>query len=542
LNELMIKLRRQNISLLIDENVEQSYQEFLQWRKIQLDLKKDCKCVVPIDVKLRKPLYPFQTSGTQFMINSPNVINADVVGLGKTVQAIASSEYRLQHDIVDYALVVCPANLKDQWSGKYDSTAGIEAFSYHKSIIVEGTKKGRNKKYHLISNETNLDTKYVIISYATLVSDMSNDSGLRDVLDLLSEKRFYLSLDEIQYIKGYDSKRSESVAEIIQLKGRKGVCGLTATPIGIMLGELFTIFKAVDMKVFGEQYENFARKYLKFDYMGEIEAYKNLKVLKYKIAPYMIRRRKEEVSAQLPKLIYKNYWIDLSPEQRKVYNDIKKKITTRIFEGEKKDQISMAEAMNKVMYLRQVCLSTELVDAKVHSSSKLRDLIQILKENTSETDKIIVFCYFKKMVEIINRTLNENGIKSLYIHGSSPKPGKDVVKQRDAIVKRFSEEDFRVLVTSDVLGTGYDKLKTASILVNFDIRWNPEKMTQRTGRCDRLGQKSDTIIIISLISNNTIESNRMYEILKEREALSHDVIDNNFKYKRMTFESIGEII
>ena len=250
LNELNTRAAKKKIIVTTDEEVESRYQDYIRWRKLQLEIKKEFSKNLDLDIKLRMPLFPFQTSGVKFMINSKNVINADKVGLGKTVQAIAASEYRLQHDLIDYVFVICPANLRKQWSGKDDTTAGIEAFAYNKSIVIEGTKEQRNKKYDSILRNQDLDVKYIVISYSTLTADMSNDSGLRDVLNFISKKRFYLVLDEAQYIKGYSSKRTESVSEIKDLSGIKGVCGLSATPIELMLGELFVIFQSIDSRIF----------------------------------------------------------------------------------------------------------------------------------------------------------------------------------------------------------------------------------------------------------------------------------------------------
>ena len=128
----------------------------------------------------------------------------------------------------------------------------------------------------------------------------------------------------------------------------------------------------------------------------------------------------------------------------------------------------------------------------VESDTKYRLLIRELRQlwETEVGAKIIVFSSFKPTLHYLQDRLRREGFGTELLHGSVNRP-------REQILARFEKvDDIRVLLSSEVGSEGID-LQFCSIVVNYDLPWNPMRLEQRIGRVDRLGQTSDKVTILN---------------------------------------------
>ncbi len=142
--------------------------------------------------------------------------------------------------------------------------------------------------------------------------------------------------------------------------------------------------------------------------------------------------------------------------------------------------------------------------------TKYRLLIDELRQlwKTEAEAKIILFSTFKPTLRYLQGRLREEGIGVELLHGSVTRP-------REEILARFENDNsIRVLLSSEIGSEGVD-LQFSSIIVNYDLPWNPMRLEQRIGRVDRLGQTKDKVTILNLIHDDTIDK-RIYERLYER--------------------------
>jgi len=120
--------------------------------------------------------------------------------------------------------------------------------------------------------------------------------------------------------------------------------------------------------------------------------------------------------------------------------------------------------------------------------------------------KIVLFSFFRQTLAYLHERLNEDGVSCIVLQGGVDK---------EATLKAFkSDIGPQVLLSSEVGSEGVD-LQFSSLLVNYDLPWNPMKIEQRIGRIDRLGQQSDKILIWNLMYANTIDE-RIYDRLLTR--------------------------
>jgi hypothetical protein len=121
-------------------------------------------------------------------------------------------------------------------------------------------------------------------------------------------------------------------------------------------------------------------------------------------------------------------------------------------------------------------------------------------------DKAIIFAYFKGTLSYLYRRLSDDGISCAMIHGGV----KDDDRQNE--LERFRDpRGARLLLSSEVGSEGID-LQFCSVVVNYDLPWNPMRIEQRIGRIDRVGQKANRLRIVHFKIANTIEE-RLYDKL-----------------------------
>ena len=120
--------------------------------------------------------------------------------------------------------------------------------------------------------------------------------------------------------------------------------------------------------------------------------------------------------------------------------------------------------------------------------------------------KVVLFSFYRATLYYLQRRLARNGIQVLVLHGGMDK---------QAALDQFERSDGpNILLSSEVAAEGVD-LQFSSLLVNYDLPWNPAKIEQRIGRIDRIGQQEEQILIWNLVYEDSIDD-RVYERLLDR--------------------------
>jgi len=120
--------------------------------------------------------------------------------------------------------------------------------------------------------------------------------------------------------------------------------------------------------------------------------------------------------------------------------------------------------------------------------------------------KIILFSFYRETLAYLYERLTKEGILAMIIQGGMDK--KQTLKTfKDSI-------SIRILLASEVASEGID-LQFSSLIINYDIPWNPQRIEQRIGRIDRIGQKEEVIRIWNLFYDETLDQ-RVYDRLLDR--------------------------
>lgn len=477
--------------------------------------------------ELKLEPFPYQKVGISFLVHQQKAIVGDVMGLGKTIQAIGAAHILHRQGHVQKILVICPASLKYQWGNE------VEKFTAHTHLVIDGTTKKREKLYKQYEDE---GLMYCLVNYELVRND----------LQILKQMDFdVIVVDEAHRIK---NRASQTYKALIQLDAPYKFA-LTGTPMQNRPEEIHALMSWIDKKALGP-ITKFRERHIvtgtkfgrKFVPLGA----KRLGEIRRNISPYMIRRTKEEVAPDLPPLIESQYYVDLNKEQKEIMGNIHELIQSfsqevEAYFTENPDAKSHPKE-NQVMGFLGMMISASdhpkllaLSDSqmaqrvgrpgkKAMTSPKLEALLDLSHEQIdSGNKKIVIFTQFARMKKLIDERLKlEFGEEAVAsgIEGSM----KALDRQKSLVDFQFNH-DRHFFVCTDAANYGIN-ISYAGALFNFDLPWNPSIRAQRNGRIHRIDGQLERYNIIDLISNDSIDE-IIWSVIQKKEKLGEKIVGKN---------------
>lgn len=439
-------------------------------------------------------------------------ILADDMGLGKTLQMLTLLKGLSPERP---ALVVCPRTLIYNWQEEAD-----KFFEELSSLVYYGTPEERDEMRPEFSNYDLIITSYSILSRDI---DKLNDEGLKFSLSIL---------DEAQHIKNHKTQRAQAVKEITA----ESRLALTGTPLENSVAELWSIFDYLMPGYLGN-YNYFNKNYLLP--ISKNNDQEKMEQLKERVAPFILRRRKEEVLKELPEKIINVHSVSMTQLQEDSYklvlDEVKGKLLDTVSEkGFNRSRINVLAALTK---LRQICNHPALVlDEKglESSSGKLDALLELVSDAVSSGRKIIVFSQFVKMLKLIRKSFDRQKINYQYLDGST--------RNRMERVNEFNNDpEIKVFLISLKAGGVGLNLTSADMVIHVDPWWNPMVERQAADRAHRLGQEN-RVMVYKLITRGTVEE-KMLKLQKKKQNVFDNIIEDNVNpIEAITWEDIQELL
>lgn len=467
------------------------------------------------DSILRVPLYPYQKAGVEFAFRQGRVLIADEMGLGKTIQAIGAAVLLQKHGLVGSVMIVCPTSLKYQWKSE------IAKFTGATSCVVEG---GLHARIDTLAND---DSFFKIISYQSLTNCVNY--GLPGMPDLII-------YDEVQRLKNWDTKMAKAMRKL----SSNYVVALSGTPLENRLTELYSVMQLVNQYVLGP-YWKFVDFTTDTDSTGRVVGYRNLNVIGEQLKGSLIRRLKKDVALQMPPRSDKNLFVPVTKEQMAIHDDAKWQVGILLNRWRRmgflpeKDRTRLMLLLSK---MRMAADSTFILDQASRYDTKIDEALNIIEEIIENgPEKIVIFSQWERMQRVMAGELEAQGIGFRFLHGGVPS-----AKRGDLINHFLSNPDCRVFLSTDAGSTGLN-LQAASVVINFDLPWNPAVLEQRIARVFRLGQQRH-VQVINMISVGTIEE-QMLNTLAFKTGLFEGVLDGGddaIVLSDKKFERIAELV
>ena len=372
------------------------------------------------------------------------------------------------------SLVIAPTSLMTNWRQE------AERFAPSLRVLV---LHGGERKQHF---ERIADHDLIVTSYPLLP---------RDQEVLLKQEFHCVILDEAQFIKNPKTLYAQVAC---QLRARHHLC-LTGTPMENHLGELWSLFHFLLPGFLGDE--------IRFNalFRRPIEKGRNddrRVVLARRVAPFILRRRKEQVALELPPKTEIVQNVELTGAQRDLYESVRLAMHERVRAEVDRKGISRAHIiiLDALLKLRQICCHPQLLSLpsaqKVTESAKLELLMDQLPEMIEEGRKILLFSQFTSMLAIIQLELAKAKIPYVLLTGQTQDRATPVEQFQNGEVPLF-------LISLKAGGTGLN-LTAADTVIHYDPWWNPAVENQATDRAHRIGQ-SKKVFVYKLMTVGTVE-------------------------------------
>ena len=421
-------------------------------------------------------LMPFQQDGVRALLEMDRLLLADDMGLGKTVQAVAALRILAARDKAGPALVVAPASVLDQWRRELAKWAPELS-----AIVVRGSADDRTWQWRARKDVT-------LVGYETLRSDARRIRALRPPGEVWSA----VVADEAQRIKNRND-----TSQAVKSLSRTRSWALTGTPVENHEDELASIIEFVDHR-------------------------KDAPPARYHPGPALLkrhrklqlRRRKDDVLADLPPKLETKLTVGLRPDQRRSYDVAEREGI--VYLRSLGANVPVQHILELITRLKQICN----FDPKTGSSSKMDDIKDKLQEISARGNKALVFSQYANDISGVGAAVRHlQEFDPLALTGEIP------VEERFSIVERFRTSDrHKAMVISLRAGGVGLNLQEASYVFHLDRWWNPAVERQAEDRAHRIGQTAK-LNVIKYICADTIEA-RIDRILEEKQQLFDELVDD----------------
>ena len=483
--------------------------------------------------------YDYQDYGIRFMIDKilqkGFVLNADDVGLGKTIQTIGTIKWFIENKNIHKILIICKKSIKKQWLDEIVKFTDLDQVF---TMTKTGTTPAQRKKAYKAFEDA--QDGILVTNYHTFL----NDTALFQQMDI-----DFVVIDEVHSVKARTGKLNNNIGKITY---GKPTVFLTGTPIMSKPEDIFGIIQMVEPSYFGI-WKDFSDKFLTIDKNGmfgyRVVGAKNLDELRSLVQDIVIRRTEYEVSIQLPKTIIKQIDCQMDNIQETLLEEIHKTQDGILSSIEKlkvngkipnynQDKAIELESKSKALIAARQAASTDprmfllsnskmmrntfgsLIPSSYKMSSKTESILDTVEDIITNGDKVILFTKFKTCAEMIAADIQKELKEPALLY-----TGAENDTQRDIAIDYFKNTTmYNVLVGTEAMAEGLN-LQCAKYVVNIDQPDTYAIKTQRIGRARRAGSQFNNVVIYDMITTSTNKANSKDEERLQNIVKNQDLTD-----------------
>ena len=515
-------ISRHQLSLWSDfEDVADQAVPAVEWRALLAEAQREAPLPTAVPQGVHVELRPYQHEGFSWLAylwrHQLGGILADDMGLGKTLQCLTLMQHVAQFrtDVPRRPfLVVAPTSVMTTWVS--------EAERFTPSLTVRHISATEAAGQVPIADAA-AGADIVVTSYALLRLDFA-------AYQLVAQSSGWagMVLDEAQFVKNPGSKVHAAALDLdVRFK-----LAVTGTPLENSLTDLQALFAIVAPGLFAS-----APRFLN-DYVRPIEQSRpgiargagagnavavnaavraeRLAKLRRRMRPFLLRRTKELVAADLPAKQEQTLRIELAPEHRDLYELFLQRERQKLFRLLGEDMnLNKFIVFRSLTLLRLLALDASLIgDEYAHiASSKLDALLEQLQDVVAGGHRALVFSQFTSYLAKVAARLDAAGIQHAYLDGST--------RDRAAAVTGFKNGTAPVFLISLKAGGFGLTLTEADYVFLMDPWWNPASEEQAIDRTHRIGQTKN-VMVYRMVAADTIEEKVL--TLQERKAGLFDAV------------------
>lgn len=448
--------------------------------------------------------YEYQKQTVEKFAQVPACLDASEMGTGKTIVAAELDMVRRQQGQGPTLIIAPLSGMMNTWRRHY---------KLHlpdlKGIVCDPRQRS---KFRTALSQTGW-YDYYIVHWDVLSRELDSLQGVR---------WNHIIGDECHRVK---NRKAQTTRALKRLHSTYRT-GLSGTPVTNKPHDFFSILQWLYPKEF-RSYWNFYKRYVDYieveSWNGQKTGYhkivgpKNVEELQERIDRFYVRHLKrgpccsnhpQGVTPWLPDKTYAEpIWVDLSPQQRRAYDQMKKDMLAWV--GENNDKpIAAPVTIARLIRLQQLALAHADIDEDwnvtlTEPSAKLDALMDLIKDNDDE--QFVVFSQFSSIIKLLSARLTKAKITFGSFTGQTSPP------ERERIVQEFQSGKLRVFAgTIKAGGVGLD-LFAASIVIFLDRSWSPAENLQAEDRLWRIGQ-GNSVTVYDIMARDTVDLGRSQQI------------------------------
>jgi SNF2 family DNA or RNA helicase len=406
----------------------------------------------------------YQAFGAKFALVQERVILGDEMGLGKTMQALAAICH-LAAGGATHFLVVCPASVVVNWTRETK-----------RHTRLPGGRTGPAGRAEAVCRLHGTAAKREAATRAWADKGgvaVTTFEALRSLPDDLNVSIAMMVVDEAHYAKNPGALRTRAVSEWAGRSRR--VLFLTGTPMENKVGE----FRVLVGHLRPEIAERVS---------GDNGAFGGDEFRKH-IAPVYLRRNQDDVLSELPPRLETPEWVTLEGPALRAYRK--------------------AVLAGNFMAMRRAAFDP----GTVKGSAKLRRLTEIVEEAADSGRKIVVFSYFRGVLETVTTTLDATEVKVV-----GPLTGDIAPAERQAMVDEFTAARGPAVLVSQIQAGGVGlNIQAASVVIIAEPQLTPSIEEQAVARAHRMGQVR-RVDVHRLLAEDSVDQRVLELLADKREA------------------------
>ena len=471
--------------------------------------------------KFKTPPYKHQLKALEMSWAKPYFAYFMEMGTGKSKVLLDNIAMLYDAGKINGALIVAPKGVVGTWYRQEIPTHLPDHIENTPVLWQANINKGQSRKLGTLF-KTGEELHILIMN----VEAFSTQKGVDFARKFLSCHNCLMAIDESTTIKNPDAKRTKNICKLSEAVKYKRI--LTGSPITKSPLELYKQCEFLYPELLGHSsYYTFRTRYavMKTANFGGrsvqiVVGYRNLEELSEKLKPFSYRVLKDDC-LDLPAKTYMKRIIKLTPEQEKIYGQMKR-LALAEMEGK---TMSTATVLTQLMRLQQINCGHFTADdgtIKDIKNNRIPELLDTLEEIHG---KVVIWAHYQydveTIVEHLKKEYGDNSVVTYY--GLTP------MSDRQDNIQKFQDKEspVRFLVGTTQTGGYGITLTAASTMIYYSNGYDLEKRQQSEARIDRIGQHFP-MTYIDLMVENTIDE-RIVKALRKKVNIATKIMGEELK-------------
>ena len=439
------------------------------------------------------------------------------MGTGKSKVLIDNIAILYDRGGINAAIIVAPKGVYRNWSEKEIPVHMPD--HVETQIAVWNPAPNKKQKKELIDLfDPSPELKILVIN----IDAFSTKKGVTFVEKFILGHNVVMAVDESTTIKNPKAQRTKSLLKLsINCKYKRILTGFPVTQSPL---DLYSQCAFLSNDLLGyTSFYSFQNRYAKLfnRKMGQrsfrqVVGYQNLEELTEKLTSFSYRVLKKEC-LDLPDKIYQRREVSLTPEQMRIYKQLKDYAVAQL---ESKELVSVTTILTQILRLHQVVCGFVKDDNGEEVEIKNRRLDELLNVLSEVQGKTIIWANYrhdiKRILKALHDTVGVDAVASYY--GDTPD------EERQRIITKFQDPDSDLqFLVSNVQTGGYGiTLTQASNVVYYSNNYDLEKRLQSEDRAHRIGQ-TNKVTYIDLVAKGTVDE-KIVKALRNKLDLAQEVL------------------